>query len=189
MKTPKVFFEDKSSQFLDIGDVVVLSKAGKAITTLGSCVSICLFSRRHQISVVCHAQLPDKASKNVCHTTCPDSCLRGRSCAMENKYINLVLPEMLKLIERKGIKRSMIDAAIIGGGSMLPQLSSRFSVGERNVKFSGEKLKNYGIKVLYKDIGGTMSRKLVVDNQSGFIFVNGKLVYKMWGLEKASPSL
>lgn len=74
----------------------------------------------------------------------------------------------------------MMNAIVIGGSSMLPSLRSPNSVGTLNSDLTLEILAANKIQVVYADIGGITSRRLEVQNETGHIYVNKKLVFKMW---------
>ena len=181
MLLPQVYFERQSSRFLDIGDLVFLTHEARTLTTLGSCVSVCLFSPQLRMSAVCHAQMPERKRKHTtCFVSCPDTCQKGRTCDMDNKYVDMVIPYMIHAFDRKNIPRMMIQAIVVGGSSMLPSLRSSNSVGILNTDLALNILSANKIQVVYSDLGGITSRRLEVQNESGFVFVNKKLVFKMW---------
>ncbi len=181
MLIPQVYYERQACRFLDIGDLAFLTHEAKALTNLGSCVSVCLFSSQLRMSSVCHAQMPERKRKsNKCYDNCPDSCTRGQSCEMDNKYVDSVLPFMIHSFDRKSIPRVMMHAIVVGGSSMLPSLRSPSSVGILNAEMTLGILATNKIQVVHTDIGGITSRRLEVQNDTGYVYVNKKLVYKMW---------
>ncbi len=181
MIIPQVYYENNSSRFLNIGDVVFISKTAKAWTTLGSCVSICLFSPMSRIVSVCHAQMPHRRmADQQCFSACPVGCMKGIACEQDNKYVESVIPYMLHAFDRKAIPRHMVHAIVIGGSSMLPALRTINQVGLANADLAYNILSKNKITIVYHDTGGNASRKLEIDNETGNIMVNKRMVFRMW---------
>jgi len=164
-------FDRKRLTFLNVGDIAFLNNDDAAWTILGSCVCICLHSKRKKISAICHAQLPVRKENSLpCFEHCTVSCNRGRRCENANKYINLAIPFMLDYLKRKGIKNNELVAFITGGASIIPSNKIE-TVGVLNVKTTREILYNLGIQIVFENIGGTTCRKVLFDNDTGFIKV------------------
>lgn len=181
MIIPKVYYEKQESRFIDIGDVVFLSKEARILTTLGSCISVCLFSYHSRISAVCHAQMPKRKMKAPsCTPECTTSSSKDLYCDHNNKYVESVIPFMLNVFERKGVPRHLIRALVIGGASMLPALRTLNPIGILNAELACELLIKNDIKIVYRDTGGIVSRRIAIQNESGLVFVNKSLVYKLW---------
>jgi len=181
MRTPKVVYLKGKTHFLDIGDVAFLEDSGSAITALGSCVSVCLFSVQHRVCSVCHAQLSTKAVDMR-----PDTSIKKSVFSLvekdtsENRYVDSVVQFMINSLSDKGVKRGFLKALVVGAASIIPLLQKRFTVGENNAISAMQVLNSNGIEVVYKDLGGNLSRKLEVYNKTGLVYVNRKLVYNLW---------
>lgn len=181
MTAPQVYYENQATRFLNIGDVVFLSKSAKIVTTLGSCVSICLFSPMSRVVAVCHAQMPArKMIDRTCFSSCPVGCRKGIACEQDNKYVESVLPFMLREFDRKAIPRSSIQAIVTGGSSMLPALRTINQIGFSNTDLANNLLNENRIRIVFQDTGGDTSRKLEIDNDNGIVMVNKKMVFRMW---------
>lgn len=185
MKAPQVINEDKTSHYLEIGDVAFLRNEGSVKTTLGSCISVFLYSPYNHVSAICHAQLPSRKSKNnQCYMDCPSSCLKGMSCISENKYLDEVIPYMLEHFASNNIPKAEIRAAVIGGASISKGLENHFLVGKQNIQKTNALLYEYDLPVDYIDTGGHESRKFEFQNKSGDLIVNNQIVFNFWAKRK-----
>ncbi len=121
-------------------------------TTLGSCISACLWDRECHIGGMNHFMLPDGAG---------DSGRYG-SYAME-----LLINELLK----RGATRQTLEAKVFGGGAVIAGMNS-INVGERNTQFVIEYLRTERIPIVSRDVMEIYPRKVV------FLPASGKAMVK-----------
>jgi chemotaxis protein CheD len=126
-------------------------------TVLGSCVAVCLFDPEQRIGGMNHILLPGKADMQ--HF---DAAARYGINAME-----LLINRTVTL----GGQRQRFVAKVFGGGHVLPAISKENGMGEKNVVFALEFLKNEGIRVLCKDVGGTDSRRVYFHTDTNDVFL------------------
>ncbi|SFR03685.1 chemotaxis protein CheD [Poseidonocella sedimentorum] len=110
-------------------------------TTLGSCVSACLWDSARGAGGMNHIVLPATAR------------LDGRSAAFGVNAMELLVNELLKL----GARKSALRAKLFGGAQMLAHSSG---IGARNAQFVQEFLQREGIPVMGGDTGGRMAREI-----------------------------
>ncbi len=110
-------------------------------TVLGSCVSVCLHDPDAQMGGMNHFLLPDGDASSV------DGVIFGLH-SME-----LLINGLL----RNGAVRSKLQAKLFGGASMISGLSN---IGERNVAFAHQFLKDEGFPIIAEDTGGRRGRRL-----------------------------
>lgn len=65
---------------------------------------------------------------------------------------------MLDELQRRWVNRSEIICTLVGGANVIRNLDARWSVADRNVKMALRTLRCEGIKVSYRDTGGTSGR-------------------------------
>jgi len=126
-------------------------------TILGSCVAVCLFDQKAKIGGMNHILLPGKADMKRY-----DAPARYGVNAME-----LLINEIMKA----GGDRKKFVAKIFGGANLLKLASSKINVGEKNINFVLEFLEKENIKLLSKDVGGFLSRKIFFHTDTGDVYL------------------
>ncbi len=120
-------------------------------TLLGSCVAACLFDPESGVIGMNHFLLSNRRyAKNL--PVCLSEAGKYGIHAME-----LLINEMLQ----KGAKRRNLRAKAFGGSTMYRVSATRdnfFCVGEVNVRFIREFLKNEDIPLIAEDLGGEITR-------------------------------
>jgi chemotaxis protein CheD len=133
------------------GEYFVFNEDVLIMTTLGSCIAVCLWDRQAKVGGMNHFMLPDNGGGGA-----SDSGRYG-SYAME-----LLINEMLKL----GASRMTLEAKVFGGGAVISGMNS-INVGERNTTFVMEYLKTERIPVVSKDVLDIYPRKVCFLPHSG----------------------
>jgi chemotaxis protein CheD len=126
--------------FVDDEDILIM-------TTLGSCISACLWDRNARIGGLNHFMLPSGSDDNG----------RYGSYAME-----LLINELMK----RGASRSTLEAKVFGGGQVIAGMET-MNIGERNTRFVLDYLKTERIPVVSKDVQGIYPRKVCYLPASG----------------------
>ncbi|NBD20682.1 chemoreceptor glutamine deamidase CheD [Aquabacterium fontiphilum] len=132
------------------GEYFVFNEDVLIMTTLGSCIAVCLWDRQAKVGGMNHFMLPDSGGG------AGDSGRYG-SYAME-----LLINEMLKM----GASRMTLEAKVFGGGAVISGMNS-INVGERNTDFVMEYLKTERIPVVSKDVLDVYPRKVCFLPHSG----------------------
>ena len=125
------------------------------MTTLGSCIAVCLWDRQAKVGGMNHFMLPDSGGNGQ------DSGRYG-SYAME-----LLINELMKL----GASRMTMEAKVFGGGAVISGMNT-INVGERNTTFVMNYLKTERIPVVSKDVLDIYPRKVC------FLPFSGKAMVK-----------
>ncbi len=125
------------------------------MTTLGSCIAVCLWDRQAKVGGMNHFMLPDSGGNGQ------DSGRYG-SYAME-----LLINELMKL----GASRMTMEAKVFGGGAVISGMNT-INVGERNTTFVMDYLKTERISVVSKDVLDIYPRKVC------FLPFSGKAMVK-----------
>ena len=120
-------------------------------TTLGSCVSACIWDERSKIGGMNHFMLPmtEQLSHEVTWGSVPSQATRYGNYAMEH-LINAIL-------KQGGIRKNLC-AKVFGGGKVLKQKSD---VGDRNAEFVVQYLGAESIPILAEDLYADYARKLL----------------------------
>lgn len=117
------------------------------VTVLGSCVSVCLRDNYSGVGGLNHFLLPHDRSTS-------DSPL-AESARYGVYAMELLVNHLLKL----GAQRRRLEAKVFGGGKVIKDFTFA-NVGERNVSFVLEHLKQEGIPIVAKDILNIYPRKV-----------------------------
>ena len=124
------------------------------MTTLGSCVAVCLWDRTLGIGGMNHFMLPD-----------------GGSAKEHGRYGGYAMALLINAMMKRGAARQHLEAKVFGGGQVIGGMGA-MNVGERNVRFAFDFLSAERIPVLSKDVLDIYPRKV------GFLAASGKAMVK-----------
>jgi len=127
------------------------------VTVLGSCVAACLLDPIAMVGGMNHFMLPVKPGERD-----PDVFYAARygAAAMEFLINNLL---------HLGAQRDRLVAKTFGGGRVMKGMSS--DVGDRNIEFVRQFLRNEDIPVWSEDMGGAHPRKVYFFPHTGQVLV------------------
>jgi len=142
-------------------DAIVVEQGAWAVestrvlrTTLGSCVSVCLFDPIVGVGGMNHYVYPPRStgfdSRLSSNTFSGDLCMTG----------------LLEAVLRAGAKKANLHAKAFGGGRMFEH-EDLMSVGKRNVSYAKYWLENAGIPLDQYDFHGGYARKLFFYPRTG----------------------
>lgn len=141
-----------------------MTKQNVAIaTTLGSCISACIWDNRIGIGGMNHFMLPltDKEAHEV------DWGKRGLA-SDATRYGNFAMEHLINLILKNGGRRMNLRAKLFGGGKVLKQMSD---VGQKNINFALRYLEDENIQLEGSDLGSFYPRKVLFEPATGKAFV------------------
>ncbi len=127
-------------------------------TLLGSCVAACLFDPIMRVGGMNHILMPGNG--NVKKNT--SASARYGINAME-----LLINDVMK----HGGYRHHLVAKIFGGANLLPTIPIANRVGWQNIAFVEEFLQREGIRIISRDVGGTVGRKIYFHSDTGDVFL------------------
>ena len=135
---------------IQVGGVKASAKGAVIRTTLGSCVSVCLYDPERRIGGMNHFLLPEDNGSD-----------RGPSHYGVHS-MELLINALMKL----GAERSRLVAKVFGGGATMgSKLSS--GVGRRNADFAIGFLEEEGIRVVAKKVCAPSALSVLFDTASG----------------------
>ena len=145
------------------GEFYMTSKPVVIATTLGSCISACIWDDVTGIGGMNHFMLPvtDKTIGNI------NWGQRGL-VTDATRYGNYAMEHLINMILVHGGRRVNLRAKVFGGGKVLQQMSD---VGQRNLTFALAYLKSENIKVESSDLGNIYPRKVIFEPATGRAFV------------------
>lgn len=132
-------------------------------TTLGSCISACIWDKNENIGGMNHFMLPltDKKAHEV------NWGKRGFA-SDATRYGNFAMEHLINVILKSGGKRENLSAKVFGGGKVLEQMTD---VGKRNIDFALKYLEMENIKIETIDVGGLYPRKILFEPTGGRAYV------------------
>ncbi|HWK49615.1 MAG TPA: hypothetical protein VNR40_06995 [Steroidobacter sp.] len=132
------------------GDFYVTTHDEVLDTVLGSCVSACIRNSKIGIGGMNHFMLPRPSGNG--HDTW-ETGATGRA----TRYGSASMEQLINRILKAGGTRADLEVKIFGGGRVLKTLTD---VGDHNVTFVREFLKQEGLRVTSEDVGDTCPRHI-----------------------------
>lgn len=124
------------------GDCFTTKQDGQmAATILGSCISACIHDPIAKIGGMNHFLLPSSNSAD------------GESARFGAFAMEQLMNDLMKL----GGRKDRFEIKIFGGGNVIENSSM---IGDKNINFVKEYLRNEGLKIVAEDVGGTTPRKV-----------------------------
>ncbi len=132
-------------------------------TTLGSCISACIWDERSHIGGMNHFMLPltNKEAHEV-------NWGQREKTADATRYGNFAMEHLINNILRAGGRRINLRAKLFGGAKVLNQMSN---VGQKNIDFALRYLEQEEIIIESSDIGDIYPRKVIFEPGSGRAFI------------------
>src|SRR5688572_19791305 len=142
------------------GDYYVTCQDEVLDTVLGSCVSACIRNPKLGIGGMNHFMLPRPSGNG--HDTWDSKA------GAATRYGSASMEQLINRILKAGGARADLEVKIFGGGRVLKTLTD---VGDHNVQFVREFLKQEGLRVTSEDVGDTCPRHVQYFPMSGRVRV------------------
>jgi chemotaxis protein CheD len=139
---------------VDMADMKIESKHVELLTSVGSCVAICLHDSVHKCGGLAHIMLPNSA--------------QGLQEPLPSKFANTAVPALVKEIHAIAGNPIRLSAKIAGGANMFANLGiNHLDIGAKNVKAVKTALDEHKIRLAGEDVGGVHGRRVTFDVASG----------------------
>jgi chemotaxis protein CheD len=145
------------------GEFFMTKTPGFIATTLGSCISACIWDEKAKVGGMNHFMLP--ITSKEAHEV---NWASRENVSDATRYGNFAMEHLINMILKHGGRKINLKAKIFGGGKVLKKMSD---VGERNINFVLEYLENEGIQIIKSDIGDIYPRKVLFDPITGKAYV------------------
>jgi chemotaxis protein CheD len=145
--------EAPTQVYLGTGELIFATTPCQVKTILGSCVGVALHDPRNRWGGLCHYLLaldPDL-----------DAAAGGSS-----RFGEVAIPALVSKLVRAGSRRRDL-VAVVAGGALLLDANEVFFVGEKNVRLADTLLRDLGIRIAYRDIGGDRGRRMSFRTDEG----------------------
>jgi len=145
--------------FIGQGEFFVSNQSEIISTTLGSCISACIFDPHAKVGGMNHYMLPGPTME-------VEDLVFGKAKYGINS-MEMLINETLKA----GAQRSRLKAKMFGGANMFgfSKESDRVTVGEQNIEFCKEYLAQEGIPIINRDVGLDHARRVYFDTTTGHV--------------------
>jgi chemotaxis protein CheD len=134
------------------------------VTVLGSCLSVTMFNKKKGLAGICHGLMPRCNGRNTCKEGCREAF----------KYVDCSILHLVKLFDQRGVRRSEIEVKCFGAADMFSrkiETPSTVSVGKQNVQTAEDVILSEGLRILKRDVGGRMGRKILFYTDTGEVFL------------------
>ncbi|AGW14370.1 chemotaxis protein CheD [Megalodesulfovibrio gigas] len=147
---------------IGVGEYSASRAPGDGLKTfaLGSCVAVILYDAASQVAGMAHVALPDS------------SINRGKSGELPGYFADTAVPALLAAVRQanEGRLPPGLHARLAGGASIL-RGQEQFQIGKRNVAAVRTALAKFNVRISREEVGGSVSRTVSVDVQSGSISI------------------
>jgi len=121
---------------------------------LGPCIAVIVYDWKNKIGGMLHVMLPDS------------SIDRARAAKNPFVYVDTGVPELFRRMKEAGCSQKLMRCSIAGGARMIAD-STHFEIGRRNYLALRKSLQRLGVVVDREDVGGSESRSVRLDLESG----------------------
>jgi two-component system chemotaxis response regulator CheB len=139
-----------NKHYLYPGKLAAFKEETVISTLLGSCVAVALHDPVAKVGGLNHYLLPEVMSTDV------------PSGRYGTAAINMLLDEMLRL----GASMDRLQAKIYGGGNVIAVTMLGDGIGRRNIEIAEKMLRERGIRIVEKNVGGESGRTLKLNTHN-----------------------
>ena len=153
-----------SALYLKPGELFIGKIPVMITTVLGSCISVTMFHQRSRVAAICHAVMPNWRERT-----------RYKIDSIEAfKYVNLIIPEMLRKMQKHGAGLKEIEVKLFGGADTFtdgPKTARIQSIGAQNTAAARQMIESMGLRLKVADTGGPWGRKIIFCTRTGDVLM------------------
>lgn len=144
------------AQFLFPGQLITCQDETLISTVLGSCVAVALYDVHLGVGGLNHYLLP--SGEDVGNKPSP-------------RYGNIAIEELVQKILALGASRHNLRAKIYGGAKVISFSEFGEAVGKKNIDYAENALKQLGIPIVEKQVGGVQARTITFNTRTSEVLV------------------
>jgi len=129
------------------GEVYVTKHHELITTLLGSCIAVCMQDKRNGIGGMNHFKLP-----------APPGSTSVKDISTDTNYGIYAMELLINGIITNGGERKYLQCKIFGGGNVVQAITN--NIGEKNITFVQDFMKQERIQVLHQSTGGTAGQQV-----------------------------
>lgn len=147
-------------QVVDIADMQVTDEPRDTLVTysLGSCIGVVIWDASRRIGGMLHYMLPDS------------SIARDKAEAKPAMFADSGIPLLFRSAYAFGATKRSLTVKIAGGSQLLDD-NGTFNIGKRNYAMLRKIFWKNGILIESEHVGGSISRTLRLDVESGHVTI------------------
>ena len=147
-----------------MAEMKVESKPIELVTSVGSCVAICLYDSTNKCGGLAHIMLPNSAIAPQDFPPC--------------KFADTAIPALANAVREISGKETLLSAKIAGGANVFKSENKGPTIGTKNVEAVKSTLNANRIRLLGEDVGGSCGRRIAFNLGNGVVtirFSNGEV--------------
>lgn len=139
---------------VEIAKMKVENKPIELVTTVGSCVAICLYDFSNRCGGLAHIMLPK-------------SGIASQDC-LPAKFADTAVPALVHAVRKISGDKTCLSAKIAGGANLFSNLSNNGpNIGAKNVEAVKAALCANKIELVAEDVGGPYGRRIAFNIGNG----------------------
>ncbi|MCW4046979.1 MAG: chemotaxis protein CheD [Candidatus Bathyarchaeota archaeon] len=148
-----------------MAEMRIENKPIELVTSVGSCVALCIYDSANRCGGLAHIMLPNSA-------IAPQDCLPG-------KFADTAVPALAKAVREVSGQEACLSAKIAGGANIFSSLNGTGpAIGVKNTEAVKAALNANKIRLAAEDVGGSYGRRVAFNVQTGVVvirFSNGEI--------------
>ncbi len=151
---------------VEMAEMKVDSRPIELITSVGSCIAICMYDTKNGCGGLAHIMLPNSAIAPHEH--------------LPSKFADTAVPALREGIIKMSKREERLSAKIAGGANMFSSLKNNtLEIGSKNISAVKAALDSNKIRLMGEDVGGNHGRKISFNIETGVTIVrhfNGEII-------------
>jgi chemotaxis protein CheD len=143
----------RNQHFLLPGAIFATEGEYLITTVLGSCIAVCLWDQKLKLGGMNHYKLP----------------LWNGDGLPSPKFGNIAIQKLVEKMQFMGCASGGLQAKVFGGAAVIQTTGGLLNVGERNILAAQQLLAECRIPIVASDVGGALSRKIILDTVTGAV--------------------
>jgi chemotaxis protein CheD len=141
-----------------MAEMKVESKPIELVTSVGSCVAICLYNSTNRCGGLAHIMLPNSAIAPQDFPPC--------------KFADTAIPALASAVREISGKETLLSAKIAGGANIFKfENNTGPTIGAKNVEAVKASLDVNRIRLVAEDVGGSYGRRIAFNLRSGSVVI------------------
>lgn len=141
---------------VNMAEMKAENKPVELVTSVGSCVAICLHDSVNMCGGLAHIMLPKSAIAS--------------QEPLPAKFADTAVPALAKAVRKLGGRDARLSAKIAGGANMFPNMNA-LNIGLKNIEAVKAALADHKIRLIAEDVGGSHGRRITFDIATGIATV------------------
>ncbi|MGD6851432.1 MAG: chemotaxis protein CheD [Candidatus Bathyarchaeia archaeon] len=139
---------------VDMAGMKIDNRPVELLTSVGSCVGICLYDAIHRCGGLAHIMLPHSSL--------------GPQEPLPSKFADTAVPALIQGIRKLAGAESRLSAKIAGGANMFANTDANgLDIGAKNIRAVRNSLVLHRIRLIGEDVGGNHGRRITFNLASG----------------------